>query len=82
MVTSQSAATAACQAIDAKVPIQQLDYDTLRLRLVADGQVLQWPPDGITLKTSPKIISARDLPGIALDDEAAEFTGSWTTSNA
>ena len=82
MATSQSAATAACLAIDHNVPVQQLDYDKLRPRLMADGQVLQWPPDGIALKTFPKIINVRDLPGIALDDEAAEFTGSWVTSNA
>jgi hypothetical protein len=44
MVTSQSAATAACLAIDAGVSIQQVDYGQLKTRLVADGQVLQWPP--------------------------------------
>ena len=42
MVTSQSAATAASLAIDAGVPVQDLDYETLRSRLEADGQVLQW----------------------------------------
>ncbi len=44
MVTSQSAATAACLAIDARVPIQQVDYHQLKTQLVDDGQVLQWPP--------------------------------------
>jgi hypothetical protein len=42
MCTSQSAATAACLAIDAGVPVQQVDYPTLRKRLEADGQILQW----------------------------------------
>jgi hypothetical protein len=46
MVTSQSAATAACLAIDRGVPVQQVDHDQLRARLLADGQVLQWPPTG------------------------------------
>ncbi|REK18367.1 MAG: FAD-dependent oxidoreductase [Planctomycetota bacterium] len=44
MVTSQSAATAACQAIDADVPVQDVEYAALEARLVADGQVLAWPP--------------------------------------
>ena len=46
MVLSQSAATAACQAIDDGVAVQQVDYARLRARLLADGQVLEWvePP--------------------------------------
>jgi hypothetical protein len=43
MVTSQSAATAACLAIDQQSAIQQVDYATLRQRLITDGQVLTWP---------------------------------------
>ena len=43
MVTSQSAATAACLAIDEQVPVQELSYDRLRARLLADGQVIEWP---------------------------------------
>jgi choline dehydrogenase-like flavoprotein len=43
MATSQSAATAACLAIDAGVPVQQLEYAPLRQRLQADRQVLSWP---------------------------------------
>jgi hypothetical protein len=42
MATSQSAATAACMAIDAGVSVQHVDYDTLRQRLLADKQVLEW----------------------------------------
>lgn len=45
MALSQSAATAACQAIDAGVPVQRVDYAQLRRRLLADRQVLQWPPE-------------------------------------
>ncbi len=44
MITSQSAATAACLAMDADVPVQQVDEIALRKRLVADGQVLEWEP--------------------------------------
>ncbi|MBL9157538.1 MAG: FAD-dependent oxidoreductase [Verrucomicrobiales bacterium] len=42
MITSQSAATAACLAIDAGVSVQAVDYESLRRRLEADGQVLEW----------------------------------------
>ncbi|MCA9187653.1 MAG: FAD-dependent oxidoreductase, partial [Planctomycetales bacterium] len=40
MVLGQSAATAACIAIDADVSVQQVDRGRLRARLQADGQVL------------------------------------------
>jgi hypothetical protein len=42
MVLGQSAATAAAQALDADVPLQRVDGDTLRRRLVSDGQILEW----------------------------------------
>jgi len=41
MVTSQSAATAACQALDADSAIQQIDQKQLRTQLLKDGQILQ-----------------------------------------
>lgn len=40
MLLGQSAATAAVFAIDAGVDVQQVDYDVLRERLLADGQRL------------------------------------------
>lgn len=40
MVLSQSAATAACIAIDEKLPVQKVPYEKLRTRLLADGQKL------------------------------------------
>ncbi|TWT60459.1 FAD-dependent oxidoreductase [Rubinisphaera italica] len=43
MVTSQSAATAACLAIEENVPVQDVNYDHLKEQLLTDGQVLQWP---------------------------------------
>ena len=42
MASSQSAAAAACLAIDAACNVQQVDYDELRRRLIDDGQVLEW----------------------------------------
>jgi hypothetical protein len=42
MILGQSAATAAVLAINGKVSVQKLRYETLRPRLVADKQVLEW----------------------------------------
>ncbi|QGJ70218.1 Secreted protein-xanthan lyase [Planctomycetales bacterium 10988] len=40
MILGQSAATAACMSIDQNIAVQDLDYETLKKRLVKDGQVL------------------------------------------
>ena len=40
MVLAQSAGTAACLAIDQKVPVQQLEYESLKRRLLKDNQIL------------------------------------------
>jgi hypothetical protein len=42
MVLGQSSATAAALAIDAGVGLQEVPYERLRERLLADGQVLEW----------------------------------------
>jgi hypothetical protein len=42
MVLGQSAATAAAHAIDESVPVQRVDGDKLRRRLLSDGQILAW----------------------------------------
>ena len=70
MVTSQSAATAACLALDTGKPVQAVDYNALEERLLADGQVLSWPPGG-----------ERKLPGVVLDDREGKLVGSWSPSN-
>jgi hypothetical protein len=44
MILGQSAATAAVMAIDAKIPVQDVPYEKLRTRLLADGQVLEYRP--------------------------------------
>lgn len=43
MVLGQSAATAAVLAIDEGVAVQEVDYEKLKIRLLADGQVLDNP---------------------------------------
>ncbi|MBI4663109.1 MAG: FAD-dependent oxidoreductase [Verrucomicrobia bacterium] len=42
MILGQSAATAACLAIDERIPVQKVNYRSLSVRLLADKQVLQW----------------------------------------
>ncbi|MCB9925236.1 MAG: FAD-dependent oxidoreductase [Planctomycetaceae bacterium] len=80
MVTSQSAATAACLAIDANVPVQHVSYEILKSRLLADGQVLSWASTGVDA-IARKTRRTGDLPGIVLDDDSAEFIGTWTKSS-
>jgi hypothetical protein len=42
MILGQSAATAACQAIDAGVSVQDVAYEELKKQLLADGQALEY----------------------------------------
>jgi hypothetical protein len=44
MVLGQSAATAACQAIDELTTVQKIDVAKLREKLLAEKQVLEWTP--------------------------------------
>ena len=43
MILGQSAATAACLAMEEQCAIQDVDYPRLRARLLADHQILAWP---------------------------------------
>ena len=69
MMTSQSAATAAAFAIDDNLPVQQVNYEKLRLQLEADRQLLIWA----TLNTTGVVDNA---------DAGVLVTGSWTTSTS
>jgi hypothetical protein len=42
MILGQSAATAAAMAIDGNLAVQEVPYEKLRERLLADGQVLEY----------------------------------------
>jgi len=52
MVLGQSAAAAACQAIDKHVPVQKIDVGELQKKLLNEHQVLDWigNPPGNTAK--------------------------------
>ena len=59
MILGQSAATAAAQALEQSVPVQDIDYARLRKRLLADGQILAW--------TGPRPKPPLDPAGVAGD---------------
>lgn len=44
MILGESSATAAALSLDANCAVQKLDYETLRARLLADKQLLEWKP--------------------------------------
>jgi hypothetical protein len=79
MVLGQSAATAACLSLEGDIPVQQLGYERLRDRLLADQQVLVWK--GPTPSAVVSLDPAR-LSGIILDDEALERFGEWSASRS
>ena len=70
MILGQSAATAASQAIDAGVAVQDVDYAALRAQLLLDKQILGAGNDPGTLD------------GAVADDAAATLTGDWTLATA
>jgi hypothetical protein len=73
MILGQSAATAAVLADEAGLSVQALSYDTLKARLVADGQILQ-APKGVT----PAGVK---LDGIVIDDQDALKKGHWSSGS-
>ena len=77
MVLGQSAATAAAIAIDDKVPVQKVNYEKLRARLLADKQVLDWTGPDRAAGPVGKFIDPKSLPGVVLDDADATMTGHW-----
>jgi hypothetical protein len=76
LILGQSAATAAAMAIDAGIPVQDVPYADLRARLVKDGQVLELERPAARAALRPA-----DLPGVVVDDQQAELTGTWGTSS-
>ena len=77
MVLGQSAATAAVHAIDERTSVQAIDYEKLKARLLADGQVLDF--DSAAAGDS-RARSKGDLGGIVVDDDEAQLVGFEMTS--
>ncbi|MEC8252257.1 MAG: FAD-dependent oxidoreductase [Planctomycetota bacterium] len=75
MILGQSAATAAAIALDCDCAVQDVDYSALAARLTADGQVLRAAED-----VGAKYVQLAEIPGVVVDDTAAELTGPWRPS--
>jgi len=85
MVIGQGAGVAAALAAKEEVPVQELKYQKLRERLLAQGQVLDLPkpsdsPTASTANSIPAAINPKTLAGIVFDDTEAKLTGDWTRS--
>jgi len=80
MVLGQSAGTAAVQAIEQEVPVQQIDTGRLRERLLTDGSVLEWTK--VARPVNPSGVQIKDLAGIVIDDTDAKLTGFETHSTS
>jgi hypothetical protein len=77
MVLGQSAATAASQALEDQVAVQDIDYAKLKVRLLQDQQVLAWSGPVRTTGVEPK-----SLPGTVVDNVAAKLVGDWQHSSS
>ena len=75
MILGQSAATAASLAIDEGIAVQDLSYETLRERLLAEGQVLE-------LTSGTGGVDPKSLKGVVIDDGKAIRTGDWVRSHS
>jgi hypothetical protein len=74
MALGQASGLAATMAIKSEQAVQAIDVATLRARLREQKAVLE-------LKGLAAISWARDLAGIVVDDDSAEFTGAWQGSS-
>ena len=79
MVLGQSAATAACHAVDAGVAVQDVDPARLRARLLRDGQRLVWKSSPAP---RPGAVRKAALRGVVVDDKQARLVGAWQPSAA
>jgi len=79
MILGQAAATAAAIAIDDGAPVQEVDYERLRRRLLADKAVLE---DHGPLRPRGSGLDPGKLTGIVIDDVDARRTSSWLESTS
>ena len=73
MIIGHSTGVAAAMALRENLAVQDVDVAALRAKLVAQKHVLELPAGAGPLVAK--------LPGVALDDEAATYTGEWTMSS-
>lgn len=78
MVLGQSAATAACLAIEEQVELHDLDYHSLKESLIDDGQILAWTAPVIRRES----VNLEGLKGQILDSDQASLKGVWLPSQS
>ena len=61
MILGQSAATAAAMSLDTGTPLHEIDYPTLRERLLADGQILSYDVRPKNVRASGKQTDPRNF---------------------
>ncbi|MDP6208929.1 MAG: FAD-dependent oxidoreductase [Roseibacillus sp.] len=74
MILGHSAATAAALCLDRKIAVQDLDYEILRRKLLADRQALQYKVPDTHLPLS-------SLKGVVIDETKATLQGPWQKSS-
>lgn len=79
MILGQSAATAICFSLDAGQSVQDVPYEKLEKRLLADGQVLRYERKAKQPRLS---IDPKLLDGIVVDDLQARLEGDWSRSSS
>jgi hypothetical protein len=78
----QSGATAAVLAIEQAVPLQDVDRDKLRERLLADGTVLEWTKPAAAPAGDNAGIDPATLAGTVIDDPQVVCVGFETDSTS
>ncbi|MFG0290696.1 MAG: FAD-dependent oxidoreductase [Rhodopirellula sp. JB044] len=82
MILGQSAATIAALAIDSDLAVQDVKYDRVKERLLADGQILETPESIRSRIQAKKLYQTKTLTGVSVDDNQAVLAGSWQLSHA
>ncbi len=82
MILGQSAATAAVMAIDAGQAVQDVPYEKLREKLLADGQVLEAASAIQSADLQGDGVDPKTLPGTVVDESQAQLIGAWSSSTA
>jgi hypothetical protein len=72
MALGQASGIAALQTLADRRAVQDIDVAVLQAKLREENAVLEFAVSGTT---------SAGLPGIVIDDEAAEFTGRWVSTN-
>jgi hypothetical protein len=81
MILGQSAATAAMMALEEGISVQDVPYEKLREKLLADGQVLEYAGGGGG-GHGGQMVDASKLKGIVVDNHDAKSEGKWEHSSA